>query len=121
MRCKVSKESLITEFPELVDPNIVLQKEVFAHFGLALMKFGLVEHSLINILVFWGVGEGIRKRTIRTRSDWESAFDHSYDKAAAQTLGNLVKKVALIDEFHSLGPELAEVKRLRDYFAHRFM
>ncbi|MET2829003.1 hypothetical protein [Mesorhizobium shangrilense] len=121
MRSEDAKAKLLVEFPELGNPEIIFQKEVFAHFGLAFLKFGLVEHSLINVLTFWSVGEGVRTGKIRSRLTWESAFDSGYEQAVALTFGNLTKKVCSIAEFSDLRSSFADAKRLRDYFAHHFM
>jgi hypothetical protein len=116
-----SRSTLITEFPELTNEDIVLQKEVYAHFGLAFFKFALVEHSLINIFVFISVGQKIQSREIRNRSDWEASFDQAYAKAVSLTFGNLVKTALAAPEFSDSAEVLLEIKRLRDYFAHHFM
>jgi hypothetical protein len=115
------REMLVAEFPELGGTDVVMQKEVFAHFGLAFMKFGLVEHSMVNILTFQRVGENLQARTIRSRGDWERAFDDGYANAIALTFGNQVKRILTIEEFTDIEPDFAEAKRLRDYFAHHFM
>ena len=121
MNLSEEKRKLLEEFPELAEPDICLQKEVYAHFGLAFMKFGLVEHSMINVITFFHVGDGFQKRTITNRQSWEAAFDAGHATAIDLTFGNLIKRVVAIQEFTELESELREVKRLRDYFAHRFM
>lgn len=116
-----SKAELIEEFPELGASDVLLIKEVYAHFGLAFMKFGLVEHSLINVLTFHEVGTRMHAGKITTRQEWEAAFDVGQANAIASTFGNLVKNVSTIAEFADLRVELAEVKKVRNYFAHHFM
>lgn len=98
-----------------------MQKEVFAHFGLAFMKMGLVEHSMINVITFQHVGERLRGRKIRTQADWEAAFDSGFAEAKALTFGNQSKLILAIPEFLDLETNFEEAKRLRNYFAHHFM
>ncbi len=112
---------LIEEMPELSGPDVHVQKEVYAHFGLAFMKFGLVEHSLINIVTFRHVADALQRRLISDRQSWELAFDTSHAAAVKLTFGNLVKSVLKVDEFVDLEVELNAIKTVRDYFAHRFM
>lgn len=116
-----TRQALLEEFPELASNEIVLQKEVYAHFGLAFFKFALVEHSLINIAVFSTLGEKLATREIRNRTDWEAAFDAAEAKAVALTFGNLLKMALKVPEFGELNERLRDAKRLRDYFAHHFM
>ena len=111
---------LIEEFPELADENIILEKELYAHFGLLFFTFALVEHSLVNFAVFDTVGRGIHSKTIKNKTDWENTFDKSYEKAKSLSLGNLIKSVALIPETESELPNISRMKSERDYFAHHF-
>jgi hypothetical protein len=85
------------------------------------MKFGLVEHSMINIETFSAVGEAFSAGRIRDRRVWETTFDDAHVRATALTFGNLVRRVAAITEFHNLESDLKVLKVRRDYFAHRFM
>lgn len=115
------REALIAEFPELEAAELTLQKEVYAHFGLAFFKFALIEHSLINIMVFSSVGQLLEERKIKNKSDWQNAFDASETRAVASTFGNLVRHTSKVQEFALLEDRLQEAKKLRDYFAHHFM
>ena len=121
MRSDREKQKLIEEFPELQAADIIFEKEVFAHFGLAFMKFGLVEHSLINILTFDNAAQGMIAKTIRDRTGWENAVDQGFENAVTLTFGNMVKKVVAIPEFRDLASAFSDAKCLRDYFAHHFM
>jgi hypothetical protein len=114
-------ELLQEEFPELTGVDIVLNKEIYAHFGLAFMKFGLVEHSLINVLVFSHVGENFISGKIRSKQEWERAFDVAHADATKLTFGQLINSVQKIAEFEPLVAKLRDLKTLRNYFAHRFM
>ncbi|MCJ8052468.1 hypothetical protein GB928_000150 [Shinella curvata] len=115
------RAALLDEFPELAAKNVILPKEVYAHFGLAFFKFALIEHSLINIIVFSTVGQKFAAGEVRKKSEWEQAFDAAEAKAVACTFGNLVRYAIEIQEFSSLADKLKEAKTLRDYFAHHFM
>ena len=121
MRSDDGKVKLIEEFPELAQPDALLQKEVYAHFGLVFMSFGLVEHSLINIITFKDAASVFPFPDERDQTGWGNEVDKAYASAVALTFGNLVKKVSAIPEFIDLRKSLDEAKRLRDYFAHHFM
>ncbi len=116
-----SRAALLDEFPELAAENVILPKEVYAHFGLVFFKFALIEHSLINIMIFSTVGKMLAERKIRSKSEWENAFDAAEEKAVSCTFGNLVRHTVAVQEFSPLKDELKEAKVLRDYFAHHFM
>jgi hypothetical protein len=113
-------DELIAEFSDLIGPDAVLQKEVYAHFGLLFFKFALVEHSLINTLTFHHVGTEVAGKRIRTKSDWEQAHDRGFDEARQKTFGNLVRAIISISEFRQFADELSAAKKQRDYFAHHF-
>lgn len=114
------RADLVEEFPELGDEEVTLPKEVFAHFGLLFFKFSLVEHSLIIIMTIFHLGEELAAKRVRTKTDWETAYDVGHDKARSKTFGNLIRAISVIEEFKPLLPRLAEIKKLRDYFAHHF-
>lgn len=114
------KEELVAEFSELSEDDIVLPKEVYAHFGLLFFKFSLVEHSLINALMFHHIGQELAAKRIKTKAQWEEAHDRGYDGAKKKTFGNLVKAIVEIQEFAPFANELTKIKSHRDYFAHHF-
>ncbi len=111
---------LTREFAELSSPDVVLQKEVYAHFGLLFFHFSLVETSLINVLLFHHLGVELVTGNIKSKAQWEQAYDHGCDQAKKKTFGNLSQAVVDIAEFCDLKSELSDVKRRRDYFAHHF-
>jgi len=114
------KDELITEFSDLGDPDIVLQKEVYAHFGLLFFKFALIEHSLINIITINYAYEDLKSSHIKTKNDWEAAYDRGFDTSKKMTLGNLIRSASKISEVDEFTDELTEIKGYRDYFAHHF-
>lgn len=111
---------LIEEFPELANDEITIEKELYAHFGLLFFSFALVEHSLINFVVFDAAGQGLQNRTIRNRTEWEAAFDQNYEKAKSLSLGNLIRATKDIPELVPVSSSLTKMKTERDYFAHHF-
>jgi len=115
-----SKAALLEEYYDLQSEDVILQKELYAHFGLLFFKFSLVEHSLINVLLFHNVGKSFHKGEIKSKVQWENSFDAEYEKACNLTLGNLIKRVLKIPEFSGFEAKLNELKQARDYFAHRF-
>jgi hypothetical protein len=114
------QKALVDEFPELSNADVILPKEVYAHFGLLFFKFSLVEHSLINILMFHHLGAELAAKRIRSREDSERECDRGYDRARQQTFGNLLKEVRAIAEFAPFADRLSKIKKHRDYFAHHF-
>ncbi|WP_112944186.1 MULTISPECIES: hypothetical protein [unclassified Rhizobium] len=120
MRSDPRFAELIEEFPELTGENIVLTKELYAHFGLLFFTFALVEHSLINFAVFDAVGKGVQNKSIRSRAEWEQTFDQAYENAKSKSLGNLIKSVKSIPELEPEAAEISKMKSNRDYFAHHF-
>lgn len=121
MRSKVTRAELLEEFIDLDSQSENLEKEVFAHFGLAFMKFGLLEHSLVNVVVFSSAAEALSKRLIKTKEQWGQKIDDGFAEATAMTFGNLVKRALQVSDFSDLRAELMEAKKLWDYFAHHFM
>ena len=120
MRSDPRLAELIEEFPELADAATIIEKELYAHFGLLFFTFALVEHSLINFAVFDAMGKAIRNQSIRNRMEWEGAFDQNYEKAKSLSLGNLIKVIKDIPELAPAFSEIAKMKAERDYFAHHF-
>lgn len=114
-------KTLIEEFPELGRDDVILTKEVYAHFGLLFFKFALVEHSLINIATFAHVGRALGRKEIATQADWERMFDEGEKSAKELTVGNLIKLTSNIPEFANFQSDLKKLRDLRNYFAHHFM
>ena len=116
----VALAKLFQEFPELLNPDVNLEKEVYAHFGLLYMGFALLEHSLINIATIKLAIDEVKKSGKRDIQEWELAYDRAFTKSTAQTFGNLLKIVISVQEFHEINSTLERVKRVRDYFSHHF-
>jgi hypothetical protein len=113
-------EELLQDFPELLHADVVLEKEVYAHFGLLYMGFALLEHSLINVVTINQNIIAVKKQTKPNLQIWEAQYDKSFAHAAAQTFGNLAKVVVTVLEFKDLADGLHKVKKIRDYFSHHF-
>jgi hypothetical protein len=117
---EVTEIELLQEFPELVQSNVIFEKEIYAHFGLLYMGFALLEHSLINVVTIKLNVDTLKKHTKPSRVVWTAEYDNSFEHAIAQTFGNLAKVVVTVPEFRDLTDGLNKVKRIRDYFSHHF-
>lgn len=115
-----SQEALIEEFPELELGEVVLQKEVYAHFGLLFFHFSLIEASIIDALTLNTLGTLFLKGDLRSSREWEQCFDKAQASAQEKTFGNLIKAIIAIQEFMPFKDELEGIKKIRDYFAHHF-
>jgi hypothetical protein len=120
MRYEEMKIELAEEFPELGDPHVLWEKEVFAHFGLLFMGIGLLEHALINAVMLTSAAKEFASERGKSGS-WAELIDRHFEQATQKTFGNLKKALCNKKGFESLDGELTEVKKLRDYFAHHFM
>ena len=120
MASQAEIDHLIKRFPELAGPDVLFEKEVYAHFGLLCFHFGLFEHSLINAVTFSEAIAAAKKARVRTQAQWEPIFDREFHKATKQTFGNLIRQAKSIPEFSELKRQFDELKELRDYFIHHF-
>lgn len=114
------KEELIAEYPELSEEGIILQKEMYAHFGLLFFKFSLVEHSLINALLFHHLGTMLKAGKITNRRQWEEQWDSCNADVCGKTFGTLVGRLIKVQEFRDLAVQLRQAAKHRNYFAHSF-
>ena len=121
MLSKEHLDELLEEFPELKSSDLILQKEVFAHFGLLFMALGILEHGLINAAMLLGAANDFSKSEIKTVQKWADLIDVQFENATKLTFGNLVKRLVKNSSFKLLEEELLEAKSIRNYFAHHFM
>lgn len=112
--------ALVAEFTELDDPDVILAKELYAHFGLLFYVFGLAEHSLINVVLVARLFEGLRSGKIVTGDEWSKEWDRQDPRVTALTFGKLAAEATTLPELADLAADIARAKRDRDYFAHRF-
>jgi hypothetical protein len=120
MRSRFATPDLLEEFPDLNAPDVVVTKELYAHFGLLFYTFSLLEHTLINAVAFSRAFEQARRSRIKRQAEWEPLVDKGFAFAKGLTFGKLVNEVAKVQEFSNVVTELREIKRHRDYFAHHF-
>lgn len=119
----ISKEDchlLLNDFPELLSDDVVLKKEVLAHFGLLFSGYALLEAALQNFYIFSQQKMYLFSGDCRSKADWQSRHDCLERKAFAATMGNLINLVSEFEEITSALDELRKLKKSRDYFAHHF-
>lgn len=113
-------QELVAEFPELTADDVVLEKELYAHFGLLFFVFGLMEHALMNIALVARLHEKYRRGEIATAEEWSREWDRQEPHTSGLTFGKLAIEVDRVAEFEEIKAQIAKAKRDRDYFAHRF-
>lgn len=111
---------LFEEFPELLLEEIILQKEVLAHFGLLFSGYALLEAALQNCYIFWQLRRLHLDRKITSENEWRERYDAFEEKAFGATFGNLLKMLDDCPDLASWSDELRHLKKGRDYFAHHF-
>jgi hypothetical protein len=102
-------------------------KEVFAYFGRAFYEAGVLETGLAMALMqieFLGkVREKFNADVGKSfdRTTFETDFDTFMHNQHAQTLGNLIKRVAALPEISEPFVEkLREAKKRRDFLGHHY-
>jgi hypothetical protein len=98
---------------EDIDPASWQTRQVFAKFGLAMYQGQVLEHEIVNLIVWSGIGAGI----YRTPDEMETADGEMFGK----TMGTL-KTVLLsrrIDLGHLQG-DLIKAVKLRNFLAHKY-
>lgn len=111
---------LFDEFPELQSPEVLLEKEVLAHFGLLFSGYALLETGLQNCYIFWKLRLLQIEGMISDQKNWEIQYNHLEKKAHASTFGNLLNLVSDCPLLSDHLKELRVLKGKRDYFAHHF-
>lgn len=119
MRSDAGFARLAEQFVELNDPNVVLAKELYAHFGLTFYAFGLVEHSLINAIHVHRLYQRFAAGHVRSAKDWEREWDAIEPALHRLTFGQLVGEAKSIPELSDLAGALEAANANRNYFAHR--
>lgn len=120
MRSDAEVLNLYADFPELTGDEINWHKELYAHFGLLFSGFALLEASLHNSYIFMGLSSRLASGKIRSVSSWTTSHDELERRAFSLSLGNLLKNLKHCAPIQGMMPELNELKRRRDYFAHHF-
>ena len=98
---------------EDIDPGSWLSREVFARFGLAIYSSQVLEHGIVNLVVWSGLRDG----SYRAYEETETANGELF----RQTLGS-VKKILLSrrPDIGHLDDLLLRAVRLRNFLAHEY-
>lgn len=95
-------------------------KEVYAHFGLAIYGAQVLEHGIVNALVYCDLIPKNAK-AVKNKEEWTSLFDAFMDGHFEKTLGRMIKMLKTVfpitPEFDE---QLAESLALRNYLAHHY-
>lgn len=111
---------LFEDFPELQSDGIIMMKEVCSHFGLLFSAFALLETGIQNCYVFHQLHKSLKAGGLRSEAEWRRAFEDMQKRAHDATFGSLLRLSLDIVELDHILPELAKLKKSRDYFAHHF-
>src|SRR5262245_53026084 len=98
---------------EDIDPGAWLSREVYARFGLAIYSSQVLEHGIVNLVVWSGLRDG----SYRAYEETETANAELF----RQTLGS-VKKILLSrrPDIGHLDELLLRAVRLRNFLAHEY-
>lgn len=113
-------EQLLDDFPELEANDIVLGKEVLAHFGLMFSGFANLEAGLQNCYLFWQLHTALINGEVASEDDWLVLHSKFEDEAFAATFGRLITLLSECPDMQFVADELKALKHSRNYFAHRF-
>lgn len=111
---------LFAIFPELQAPDVILQKETLAHFGLLFSGYARLEAAVQNCFVFWSMYSSVIEGRVKTQEEWERNADAFEQKAFKATFGTLLKYIKDCPELAPHMENLGKLKSKRDYFAHHF-
>jgi len=98
---------------EDIGPGSWQVRQVFAKYGLAMYHGQVLEHGIVNLLLWSGIADGICKSAEETETVTEALFE--------QTMGSL-KRLLMerrIDLAHIEG-DLIRAVSLRNFLAHRY-
>lgn len=95
-------------------------KTVYAHFGLAIYFSQVLEHGLVNALVFIDLLPRRAGRPV-PKKEWIKEFDSFMDQHFETTLGKMIRSlkgvISVPDELESL---LATALKKRNFLAHHY-
>lgn len=95
-------------------------KEVYARFGLALYHAQVLEHGLVNSLVFLDLVPS-RGHRAHSRNDWGIAVDAFMDRHFETTMGRMMKALRDVAAVSAdVETVLADALRRRNWLAHDF-
>jgi hypothetical protein len=95
-------------------------KEVYAQFGLAVYYAQVLEHALVNALVYLDLIPSLARRA-RTRAEWEKEFDSFLNRHFETTLGKMIRNLSSVTAVPSnLEAMLREALAKRNWLAHEY-
>ena len=95
-------------------------KAVYAHFGLAVYFSQVLEHGLVNALVFIDLLPRKAGRPV-AKQEWFKEFDAFMDQHFETTLGKMIRSLKnVISIPHDLESLLAEALNKRNFLAHHY-
>lgn len=97
------------------DDSEELAKEVYAHFGLAIYFAQILEHGLVNALVYADLLQN--RKPNQTVEDFDLFMDTNFEKTMGELIQSFKKHVSVPTEFDQL---LLDVRTKRNFLAHRY-
>lgn len=95
-------------------------KEVYAHFGLAIYGAQVLEHGIVNALIYCDLIPN-KAHTVRSKEEWSKLFDAFMERNFKDSLGTMIKTLkAVIPVTPELEERFAECLRKRNWLAHHY-
>jgi hypothetical protein len=95
-------------------------KEVYAYFGLAIYQAQVLEHGIVNALVYCDLIPS-KAKIVKSNEEWTSLFDVFMDGHFEKTLGRLIKTLkSAFPVTPELEANLEESLKLRNWLAHHY-
>jgi len=95
-------------------------KTVYAQFGLALYLTQVLEHGLVNALVFIDLLPSRAGNPV-PRKQWEAEFDSFLERNFETTLGKMIRSLKAVSQIPGdLESTLADALTKRNFLAHHF-
>ena len=90
-------------------------KEVYSHFGLAIYLAQVLEHAIVNALVYCDLFPN--RKPSHTRVDFDLFMDKNFAKTMGQIINNFRQFVSIPPDLESL---LIEALNKRNWLVHRY-
>jgi len=95
-------------------------KEVYAYFGLAIYQAQVLEHGIVNALVYCDLIPN-KAKTVKSKEEWAALFDTFMDGHFEKTLGKMIRTLKTTFPITTeLESKLAESLKLRNFLAHHY-
>lgn len=108
-----SLSDLFDDFPELLRADAAFRKELYAHFGLTMYAFSLLEQGMVNWLTY--------NQTRRSGKPTALQFDKFHDANFQKKLADLVRDYAEFEEAdRSVLRSLEILSAEKNHLAHEF-